>query len=116
MKKGLYKKKDLMYGLLCCLPPVIGISLFTVVPLIFSLVLSFGTLSTFDLFDIEFVGFENYVRILTENDDFIKSIGNTFFYAVVSVGLSQVISLGIAWILTKEMHGSKVFQVILFIP
>lgn len=116
MKKGLYKKKDLMYGLLCCLPPVIGISLFTVVPLIFSLVLSFGTLSTFDLFDIEFVGFENYVRILTENDDFIKSIGNTFFYAVLSVGLSQVISLGIAWILTKEMHGSKVFQVILFIP
>ena len=54
MKKAIYKKKDLMYGLICCLPPVIGISLFTVVPLIFSLVLSFGQLSSFDLFDVKF--------------------------------------------------------------
>ena len=116
MKRYKCKRTDQISGLVCCLPVVIGITLFTVVPLIFSLVLSFGKLATFDLFDIEFIGFDNYVRIFSENEDFIKSIGNTFLYAVIAVGLSQVISLALANFLSKDLKGGKIFQIILFIP
>ncbi|MBO5046261.1 MAG: sugar ABC transporter permease [Clostridia bacterium] len=109
-------KRDNIYGTLFAASPIIGFFLFGLLPMLFSVFLSFGKLTTFDLGDMEFVGFENYARIFAEDDRFFKSIGNTFLYAIVSVLLSLVFSLFLAQLLAQEIHGKKVFRVILFIP
>ena len=49
------KTKNQIAGLLFVSLPIIGIILFSGIPLIVSFILSFGHLSSFDLFDIEFI-------------------------------------------------------------
>ena len=119
MSKGKRKnrrRRDNRIGLLFAASPLIGFFLFGILPLIFSVVLSFGKLPTFDLFDIEFCGIENYRRIFTEDKAFWQSIGNTFFYAAISVSGSVVLSLFLSVLLGKITAGARVIRVILFIP
>lgn len=111
------KRRDGVIGVLFACTPLVGFALFGVLPLLFSLVLSFGELPSFDIADIKFVGFDNYVRIFTEDTRFLKSIFNTFYYAIFSVGLSLVISLLLSVLLNREkLKCKKAIRLILFIP
>ena len=111
------KKRDQISGIAFVLLPIIGIFLFVGVPLIVSLVLSFGHLSSFDIFDIDFSDFgSNYVRIFTEDKKFIKAIFNSFIYAIGTSLLQTVFSLLLAYFLSKPIKCRTLFRVILFIP
>ncbi len=113
MKK---KKRDNIFGVLFAMSPLVGFALFGILPLIFSIVLSFGNLPTYNLFDIEFCGLDNYIRIFTEDAEFGQSIGNTFLYAFITVGGTVVISLIASVFLNKIKRGGKLIRIILFIP
>lgn len=110
------KKRDNIIGVLFAASPLVGFALFGILPLIFSIVLSFGNLPTYDLLDIEFCGLENYIRIFTEDTEFWQSIGNTFFYAIISVVGTVVISLIASVFLNNIKRGGKAIRIILFIP
>ena len=111
------KKRDQISGIAFVLLPIIGIFLFVGVPLIVSLVLSFGHLSSFDIFDIDFSDFgSNYVRIFTEDKKYIKAIFNSFIYAIGTSLLQTVLSLLLAYFLSKPIKCRTLFRVILFIP
>ena len=110
------KRRNNILGVLFAMSPLVGFALFGILPLIFSIVLSFGNLPTYDLLDIEFCGLQNYVRIFTEDTEFWQSIGNTFFYAIISVGGTVVISLLASVFLNNIKHGGKAIRIILFIP
>ncbi len=88
-QKNRRKALENLQGILFASSPLVGFLLFGCIPLIISLILSFGKLRTFDLHDMEFIGFDNYVRIFTEDDKFLKSVGNTFVYAIFTVVLSN---------------------------
>ncbi len=110
------RRRDNRIGALFAVSPLIGFFLFGMLPLVFSVVLSFGKLPTFDLFDIRFCGLDNYRRIFTEDTAFLKSIGNTFLYAFISVGGSVTLSLLLSVLLGRITACGKVIRVILFIP
>ena len=113
MKK---KKRDNIFGVLFAMSPLVGFALFGVLPLIFSIVLSFGNLPTYNLLDIEFCGLDNYIRIFTEDAEFGQSICNTFLYSFITVGGTVVISLIASLFLNKIKRGGKLIRIILFIP
>lgn len=115
-KKFTNARRDNVLGTLFALSPLLGFGLFGLLPLVFSLVLSFGRLQSFDLLDLEFIGWENYVRIFTEDAKFIQSIGNTFVYSIVSVVLSLMLALGLSVLLNRNIRGKKWFRLILFVP
>jgi len=110
------KRRNNILGVLFAMSPLVGFALFGILPLIFSIVLSFGNLPTYDLLDIEFCGLQNYIRIFTEDKEFWQSIGNTFFYSIVSVVGTVVISLLASVFLNNIKHGGKAIRIILFIP
>lgn len=110
------KRRNNIIGVLFAMSPLVGFALFGILPLIFSIVLSFGNLPTYDLLDIEFCGLQNYIRIFTEDKEFWQSIGNTFFYSIVSVVGTVVISLLASVFLNNIKHGGKAIRIILFIP
>lgn len=110
------RRRDNVLGTLFALSPLVGFCLFGLLPLVFSLVLSFGRLQSFDIMDIDFVGFDNYARIFTQDKRFLKSIGNTFLYAILSVGISLVLALLLSVLLNRKMAGKKIYRIILFIP
>lgn len=111
------KQRDQIAGTAFVTLPILGIFLFVGIPLIVSFVLSFGHLSSFDLFDIDFSEFgSNYVRIFKDDPKYIRSIANTFIYAIGTSLLQTALSLLLAYFLSKPIKFRTGFRVILFIP
>ena len=111
------RQRDQIAGISFVLLPIIGIFLFVGIPLIVSLVLSFGHLSSFDIFDIDFTNFgSNYVRIFLEDNKYIRAVINSFVYAIGTSLIQTILSLLLAYFLSKPIKCRTMFRVILFIP
>lgn len=111
------KQRDQIAGISFVLLPIIGIFLFVGIPLIVSLVLSFGHLPSFDIFDIDFTNFgSNYIRIFLEDNKYIRAVINSFVYAIGTSLIQTILSLLLAYFLSKPIKCRTMFRVILFIP
>jgi len=62
-----------------------------------------------------FVGLRNYIQ-LVHDPSFIRSLKNTIIIAAVTMPVSVVISLSLGLFYSKKCWGSRVFQLIYFIP
>ena len=96
------------------LPWVIGFLVFTIGPLIFSLIMSF-----FDwplTADPKFIGLGNYIEMFTEDDQFRKSLVISLKYAAIFVPLNMIIALFLAMLITQPVRGVKVYRTIFYIP
>jgi multiple sugar transport system permease protein len=77
------------------LPFLILFAVFMVLPIVAAAVTSFTDLTSRDIRDplsVEFIGFENYVNVLTD-PKFHKAAGNTVVYVVVGVPLTMALGL-----------------------
>lgn len=96
------------------LPWIIGFLVFTLGPLIFSLIMSF-----FDwpiTSEPTFVGIENYKTMFTQDPQFYKSIIITFKFAAIFVPLNLAIALILALLITQPLKGMKFFRTIFYLP
>lgn len=72
---------------------------FTLIPIIISVFLSF---TDFDMVkSFEFVGAENYIRLFLDDDIFIKALGNTMYYALITGPIGYILSFIIAWLINE---------------
>ena len=95
-------------------PWIIGFVVFLFGPMIASIYFS---LTDWDSFTAPaFVGVANYIRLLTNDPIFWKSLGNTFYYAAVSVPLSMGIGLWLANLLNKRVRFRKLFRTVIYLP
>lgn len=108
------RNKENTSGLLLSLAPVVGFALFGLVPMVLALFMSFMQLNMFSLEGAEFVNVQNYVTVL-KDELFWKSIGNTLLMSI-STFINIVLALIVAFLLTKNIKGKKVFRTIYFIP
>ena len=111
---SLLRRREAVAGFLFILPWLVGFLVFTAGPMLFSL------WSSFRIYDItsrdEFVGLDNYRRLLFEDDLFRTAVGNTAFYAVFAVPLGVIVGLSIAILLNQKVPGQRVFRTIFFLP
>lgn len=96
------------------LPSLIGVTLFLVVPIIASVVLSFTNWKL--LGQPQFVGFANYIRLFTADPQFWPVVRNTLFFTFEYLVLNIVISLGLAVWISSLKVGQRWFRVIFFLP
>lgn len=118
-KKAISRDKKTVIKFFCYISPwLIGLILFTALPMLVSLFLSFTPtkVATMTSKPIEFIGLENYKWLFKEDEAFVKSIGNTFFYAVVRVGLGVVFSVMLAVLFNKDIRGKKLYRTMLYAP
>lgn len=108
-----YRKGDMVAGYCFIAPPIIGFILFSLIPLCFSLVMSFNQ---YDFFtgEMYFVGFYYYGRAFTDAI-FWRSMLNVLI-ALAGLLVQIVITLGIAWLLCCNVRGQLLFRVLFFIP
>lgn len=64
----------------------------------------------------EFVGLKNYIQMFTADDRFWKSIGVTFYFALVSVPLRLIFALIVAMILVKGSKASPFYRAVYYLP
>lgn len=86
--------------------------------MLFPMVYSFY-LSLFDyngIVEKHFVGFSNYVRLLTKDRLFWKALGNTVMIMGISLPVNLIVGLVLAWVLFRLAKGKRLFQVLHFLP
>jgi multiple sugar transport system permease protein len=72
---------------------------FTIVPVILSLVLSF---TNFNMLEApSFVGIDNYIRLILDDDIFLLAIQNTLIFATMTGPFSYLLSLLFAWFINE---------------
>ncbi|MCM1297853.1 MAG: sugar ABC transporter permease [Muribaculaceae bacterium] len=76
--------------------------LFTVLPVLVSIGLSF---TYFNMLEMPtFIGWQNYIKLFLEDDIFLISLKNTLIFAVITGPISYLLCLLFAWII-NEFHG-----------
>jgi multiple sugar transport system permease protein len=111
-KKSL-KWKDTLTAYSFILPNFIGFVVFTMVPVIVSIALSFMEWDTAN--PAKFVGLKNFAKLF-KDETFKISLVNTLYYTLGTVPLTLVASLLLALILNKGMKGVKLFRASFFLP
>ncbi|WP_036725519.1 carbohydrate ABC transporter permease [Paenibacillus sp. FSL R7-277] len=96
-------------------PMLLGVLVFTLIPMIFSFMLSFTKWSFVTGFDkIRWSGLDNF-RQLFQDEVFLKSLGNNFIMLLaVPVGMAIALILGV--IITSHVYAPGAFKVIYFMP
>lgn len=101
-------------GYLFLSPWLIGFFCLTLGPALASLYLSF---TRFDLLTVpEFIGAQNYVRMVTADPKFAASMKVTLIYVILSVPLKLTFALAVAMILNRGMRGLPVYRAIFYLP
>lgn len=96
------------------LPWMIGFVVLTLGPMIYSFFLS---LTNWDLFTTpKFVGFANYIQLISKDKIFWKTVYNTLYYAFISVPLGMFFALFISFFLNRPIHGSAIYRTLYYIP
>lgn len=112
-KKSFFKNKTVVaYSFI--LPNLIGFCIFTLIPVIFSLLLSFCQWDSGN--PIKFVGLDNFVRLFTKDSSFRIALFNTIYYTVVTVPLTLGLALFLAILMNKKLKGRVFFRSVLFFP
>ena len=93
-------------------PALIVILIFTIVPIIGSLVLMFYDYSV--LGQTKFVGLKNFVRAFNDRV-FLISIKNSIIFVIV-VPIIQILSILLAVLVNKKLPGIGIFRTLFYIP
>lgn len=96
-------------------PLLLFIFLLVLVPLVTGISYAFYD---FDLISgtKEFVGIDQFIRILSEDEIFTKSLFNTLFWTSTSLFFQFTLGFTLALILNSGFRGIKLVQPILFVP
>ncbi len=84
---------------------------FTVLPVAISIILSFTNYNVFSMPD--FIGFENYITLLFNDDIFLKSVLNTITIAIVTGPIGYIASFLIAWMINNLSRKIQFLMVLL---
>ncbi len=96
--------------------PLIGFAIFGLIPLALSTVVAFSELHSTDLRDMEFVGFRNFITVLTNGDNYTySSYWSTLLYTL-NAPICIALSLWIAYLINRSKIGKKFFRSVFFIP
>ncbi|OXS53577.1 ABC transporter permease [Cohnella sp. CIP 111063] len=109
-------RRGLWYGLLFTAPAILGFIIFTLGPMIASLALSLTDYNVFKE-QTSFIGFDNYTRLFSGEDDlFYKSLGVTFYFVALRVPAVIIISFAVALLLNMNVKGRAMFRTIIYLP
>ena len=113
------KPKENGKAFLYLMPALVSISILTMAPIIYTVILSFTNRNLKHMDDYSFVGFSNYLTILTGDlkEIFLPVFGWTFMFAIVTTLVGYFLGLLFALLLNnKNMKEKNVYKSLLIVP
>jgi len=110
-KKASFRKQLVAYSFLA--PNFIGFAIFTLVPIVFAVVLAF--LRWDGANPIEWAGFSNFTELF-DDDQFKAALKNTIVYTAGTVPFTLLASLLLAVILNQGIKARNFFRTVSFFP
>ena len=95
-------------------PWIVGLVGITIGPMIASLYLSFTDYNL--LGRLNWIGFENYTRMFSDDPRFLDASLVTVRYVIVSVPLQLAFALGIAVLLNQGLRGLALYRSVYYLP
>ena len=111
MKKKEFKNRIVPY--LMVSPYLIHLMLFILFPVAFSLFLTFHKWNIIS--SMEFVGFDNFIRLFQDRL-FWKAIINTVVFLLVHIPLQIIVALALAYLLNRKLFMRGFFRAAFFLP
>ena len=108
MEKALKK-----YSPIFVLPTLVAFTIGFIIPFFEGLYLSFCQFTTVK--NAKWIGIGNYQKVFAD-EAFLHSFGFTVKYAVVAIIVINVIALGLALLLTRNIKGTNIFRTVFFMP
>ncbi len=97
--------------------PILALIVFLLGPILFS---GWVSLHRWDMLspvsEMPWRGLDNYIFLLTKDTVFLKSLGNTFMFAIGGVGANTILGLGFALLLNSKIRGRTIWRVLYFVP
>ncbi len=112
-KRSKAERREELIAYMFLLPNMIGFIIFTLIPVIWGLLLSFTSYDGFG--EVEFIALTNFKKLFSDGY-FITSLKNNIFYTIFSVTFTLLFSLLLAVLLQKKLRGSTAFKTIFFFP
>jgi multiple sugar transport system permease protein len=108
------RRREARAGLLFVLPWVLGLLAFKTYPVLATFYLSFTDYNIIQ--PPHWIGLQNYVTIFTADTDFWNAVGNSAYYALISVPLGLVVSLLLALVLNMNARGVGIYRTLFYLP
>lgn len=109
-----YKRRDNIAGYVMLAPWLFGFVLMYFLPMLISIYYSFTDYNLLN--DAKVIGFDNYVRIFTNDDTFWQALKVTFIYTIFLVPLRLAFALIVAMLLNTKHRGLGLYRTIYYIP
>jgi len=115
MTKWQYTKSEMKrtrVGYLMIAPFMVMFLVFTVLPVLLSILLSF---TSFNMFQWpKWIFFDNYIRMFLDDDLFITAFKNTLIFAVTTGPASYLLSFLLAWFINELPPKARAFVTFIF--
>ena len=109
-----YKTRDNIAGYLLLLPWLFGFFLMWLIPMLISI---YYSMTDFNLLNVpSFIGFQNYVRVFTQDKTFWQALKVTFSYVLVLVPLRLAFALWVAMILNQKRKFLGLYRTLYYVP
>ncbi|MCL5998473.1 MAG: sugar ABC transporter permease [Chloroflexi bacterium] len=113
-KTSVLARREAIEMYICLAPWLIGVVVFTLGPMLASVVLSFMDWKL--LKPPVWVGLDNFVSIFTSDPLFTKALVNTAYYTGFSVPLQLITAFLVAMLLNTRVRGLAIYRTIFYIP
>ena len=100
-------------GWLFNLPLILGLIIFTFIPMGLSLWYSFNDIDA--SFTFTFVGFDNYARIFKDSQ-MSKVVTNTLIYSAISIPVNLILSYFLALLVNQKFKFTGAFRILYYLP
>ncbi|MCR2800083.1 MULTISPECIES: carbohydrate ABC transporter permease [unclassified Microbacterium] len=107
-------RKETAAGYAFLIPWLLGFFGLTLVPMAYSLYLSFTSYNIFS--PPKWIGLDNYVRLFTADPNFMQSAQITLIYVLVGTPITLLAALGVAILLNYRDKGAAFFRSAFYAP
>lgn len=97
-------------------PAALLLLLFLVIPVLLAFGLSFTNARLISPNPPRFVGLDNFLRAFVADPTFVRSLLNTFLFAIVVVPVQAGLGLILALLVNQKLRGTTFFRIVYFIP
>jgi multiple sugar transport system permease protein len=108
------EKQKLLWGYVFISPNVLGLLLFILFPMLFSLYISFNE---WDLVSpMKWLGLKNYTNLFTNDPEYINSLKVSFKYTLIYVPAINLAAFLLSLLLNTKVKGISLFRTIFYLP
>jgi multiple sugar transport system permease protein len=108
------QRHELLWGILCVTPALLGFLLWHLGPIIASLLIAFTDWNAIG--QPHWIGLANFEQMFSRDELFVQALSVTTYYVAGSVPLRVLVAFCLALLLNQHVRGLSIFRTVIYLP